>query len=50
MDISKETDQTKLKALAYEQMLAIQQSQQNLSILQTRIAELNAEVAKKETK
>lgn len=40
MDLSKETDETKLKALAYEQVLTIETAQTNLRALQQRIAEL----------
>lgn len=40
MDLSKETDETKLKALAYEQVLTIETAQANLRALQQRIAEL----------
>lgn len=41
MDISKETNVEKLKALAYDQVLLIEQSQANLRVLQQRIAEVN---------
>lgn len=50
MDITKITDIKELKSLAYDQTLTIQQSQQNLALLQQRIAELQNEVAKKEAK
>ena len=51
MDITKETNIEKLKSLAYDQMVQLEQTQQNLRILNARIGELqNAEVAKKETK
>lgn len=46
MDISKEADQTKLKALAYEQVIAIEQAQTNLRMLQQRIVELETKPVK----
>ena len=47
MDISKETDEQKLKALAYDQVLAIETAQANLRALQSRILELSTNIAKK---
>lgn len=49
MDISKETNIEKLKALAYEQVIAKSQAEQNLAMLQSRIAQLDQE-AKDTTK
>lgn len=43
MDISKETNIEKLKALAYEQVIAKAQAEQNLAMLQGRIAQLDQE-------
>ena len=40
MDITKITDLNELKALAYDTVLAIEQQQSNLRIIQQRIAEL----------
>ena len=40
MDISKITDQDKLKALAYDAVLAIETQQANLRMIQARLAEL----------
>lgn len=52
MDITKETDVNKLKALAYDQMVQLEQTQTNLRVLNARIGELqtNDEVAKKTNK
>ena len=52
MDITKETNIEKLKSLAYDQMVQLEQTQQNLRILNARIGELqtNAEVVKKTDK
>ena len=47
MDISKITDEQKLKALAYDQVLAIETAQANLRALQSRILELSTNIAKK---
>jgi hypothetical protein len=41
MDISSITDIDKLKALAYDTLNVIEQQQQNLRILQERIAQLD---------
>lgn len=43
MDISKETDVTKLKALAYDQLAQSEAIQSNLRALNARIAELSQE-------
>ena len=43
MDISKITDEQKLKALAYEQVLAIEIAQANLRALQQRIVQVQDE-------
>ena len=43
MDITKITDVKELKALAYEQVLAKAQAEQNLAMLQGRIAQLDQE-------
>ena len=40
MDISEITDITKLKALAYDQLALLQQTQQNLDLINQRIAQL----------
>lgn len=52
MDITKITDVKELKSLAYDQMAQLEATQQNLRMLNQRIAELsqNAEVAKKTDK
>ena len=50
MDITKETNIEKLKSLAYDQMVQLEQTQQNLRILNARIGELQSEVAKKTDK
>lgn len=52
MDLSKETNVEKLKALAYDQMVQLEQTQANLRILNARIGELqtNEEVVKKTDK
>lgn len=52
MDITKETNIEKLKSLAYDQMVQLEQTQQNLRILNARIGELqtNEEVVKKTDK
>jgi uncharacterized coiled-coil protein SlyX len=42
MDISQETDIDKLKSLAYDQILALENAQQNLRVLNERIAQVNA--------
>ena len=43
MDLNKETDQTKLKALAYEQVVTIETAQANLRALQARLQQLDQE-------
>ena len=43
MDISEETDVTKLKALAYEQVVAIETAQANLRALQARLNQIDGE-------
>jgi len=48
MDISKETSIEKLKALAFDTIGRIEMEQNNLRILQQRIAELGKEEVKKE--
>lgn len=50
MDLTKETDPTKLKALAYEQTVVIQNAQQNLQMLQARLAQLEAPAEVKSSK
>ena len=52
MDLQKITDIKELKSLAYDQMVQLEQTQQNLRILNARIGELqtNAEVVKKTDK
>ena len=44
MDLSKETNVEKLKALAYEQVVALETAQANLRAIQQRIAQLEAVV------
>lgn len=43
MDISKLTDLKELKAMAYEQVLALETAQTNLRLLQARIEEVSKE-------
>ena len=50
MDISSITDIDKLKALAYDTLNVIEQQQQNLRILQERIAQLDQEAQSKKSK
>ena len=47
MDISKETDVTKLKALAFDCVQAIDVQQANLRAIQTRLAEIDYTTTKK---
>lgn len=47
MDISSIKDINELKALAYDTLLAVEQQQQNLRLLQERIAQLTQSPAKK---
>ena len=44
MDISKETNINKLKALAYDQMLILEQTQNNLRALNARIVQLEQHI------
>lgn len=46
MDLTKITDTKELKALAYEQVIAKAQAEQNLAMLQQRIAQLEQEPQK----
>lgn len=50
MDISKITDATELKSMAYDQMLVIDQAQANLRMIQQRLAQLQQETQKKSEK
>ena len=50
MDLSKETNVEKLKSLAYDQMVQLEQIQQNLRILNARISDLQNETPKKTDK
>lgn len=47
MDITKVTDLKELKALAFDTLQAIELQQNNLRIIQQRIAELEQEAQKK---
>lgn len=42
MDVSQMTDLQQLKAAAYDQMVLLEQVQQNLAVINSRIAELQA--------
>ena len=46
MDLTKETDATKLKALAYEQVVALETAQTNLRALQARMQQLEQDNVK----
>lgn len=48
MDISRVSDQNLLKALAYDEMLTLERSQNNLRLLQGRMAELQQQDSEKE--
>lgn len=50
MDISKETDLNKLKALAYDELARREQADNNLRIINQRIADLNRPKAQKPKK
>jgi hypothetical protein len=43
MDIAQITDTQQLKALAYDQMLLLEQIQRNLAVIQARIGELQTD-------
>lgn len=43
MDITDLTDINQLKALAYDQMVALERAQRNLNLVSRRIADLEAE-------
>ena len=45
MDITKITDLNELKALAYDAILAIEQQQNNLRVIQQRIAQMSEEMS-----
>ena len=47
MDLSKIENLEQLKAMAYDQVLAIETAQANLRALQSRILELSTNIAKK---
>jgi hypothetical protein len=47
MDINKVTDLNELKAFAYDTLQALEAQQNNLRILQARIAELEQDQSKK---
>jgi hypothetical protein len=48
IDLQKETDVTKLKSLAYDQLAQLEAVQSNLRALNARIAELSKEVESKQ--
>jgi hypothetical protein len=48
MDLSKETNVEKLKAMAYDQLAQLEAVQSNLRALNARIAELSKEVESKQ--
>lgn len=50
MDLQKETNVEKLKSLAYDQMVALEQTQTNLRLINQRIAELSKETEAVEKK
>lgn len=46
MDLSKMTDLNELKAMAYDQVVALEQTQNNLRVINQRIEEVKAAEAK----
>ena len=50
MDISQITDVNQLKALAYDEMMKLEAAQNNLRLLNGRIAELQQEVQQDDKK
>lgn len=50
MDISNETDLTKLKAMAYDQAALMNQAQSNIEAINKRIADLSQEAVETEKK
>lgn len=45
MDISNETDLNKLKAMAYDEMVVVERSQNNLRLINTRINQVMSHLA-----